>query len=289
MLAGSNNPYDILGIDRGADKKAIKRAYAELVKRYHPEEQPEEWKRIHDAYEQAMEQVSAKKQKVSVLVPQEAAEQEKDLTNTVKVLEPKEAPNTPTETPEVQAQPQMQSLSAEQQDKLEDIFGDVEKVVHEQLEEQQKSDQKKIDRELQTIRQLTKKKRLRFPDEWMDFFSRRNLLPIISQRDFLMGMGDCLTSKMIDDEVYVYLRAQIERIADYLKRNNVNLTEPDSEMDAVRYVRDRLEKGNKVFKRRRKSVIIICIIVFVVFEFWRPLVEDKYSPEAQYQQYYEYK
>lgn len=289
MLAGSNNPYDILGIDRGADKKAIKRAYAELVKRYHPEEQPEEWKRIHDAYEQAMEQVSAKKQKVSVLVPQEAAEQEKDLTNTVKVLEPKEAPNTPTETPEVQAQPQMQSLSAEQQDKLEDIFGDVEKVVHEQLEEQQKSDQKKIDRELQTIRQLTKKKRLRFPDEWMNFFSRRNLLPIISQRDFLMGMGDCLTSKMIDDEVYVYLRAQIERIADYLKRNNVNLTEPDSEMDAVRYVRDRLEKGNKVFKRRRKSVIIICIIVFVVFEFWRPLVEDKYSPEAQYQQYYEYK
>lgn len=289
MLIGSNNPYDILGIDRGADKKTIKRAYAELVKRYHPEEQPEEWKRIHDAYEQAMEQVSAKKQKVSVPVPQEAAEQEKDLTNTVKVLEPKEAPNTPTETPEVQAQPQMQSLSAEQQDKLEDIFGDVEKVVHEQLEEQQKSDQKKIDRELQTIRQLTKKKRLRFPDEWMDFFSRRNLLPIISQRDFLMGMGDCLTSKMIDDEVYVYLRAQIERIADYLKRNNVNLTEPDSEMDAVRYVRDRLEKGNKVFKRRRKSVIIICIIVFVVFEFWRPLVEDKYSPEAQYQQYYEYK
>lgn len=289
MLTGSNNPYDILGIDRGADKKTIKRAYAELVKRYHPEEQPEEWKRIHDAYEQAMEQVSAKKQKVSVLVPQEATEQEKDLTNTVKVLEPKEAPNTPTETPEVQAQPQMQSLSAEQQDKLEDIFGDVEKVVHEQLEEQQKSDQKKIDRELQTIRQLTKKKRLRFPDEWMDFFSRRNLLPIISQRDFLMGMGDCLTSKMIDDEVYVYLRAQIERIADYLKRNNVNLTEPDSEMDAVRYVRDRLEKGNKVFKRRRKSVIIICIIVFVVFEFWRPLVEDKYSPEAQYQQYYEYK
>ena len=60
-------------------------------------------------------------------------------------------------------------------------------------------------------------------------------------------------------------------------------------MDAVRYVRDRLEEGNKALKKRRKSVIIICIIVFVVFEFWRPLVEDKYSPEAQYQQYYENK
>lgn len=289
MLIQSSNIYEILGVDRNADTQTIKKAYAKLVKQYHPEEHPEEWKRIHDAYEQAMELASAKKQKVSVPVPQESSVQEENLTNTVKTPEPKEAPNTPTETPEVQAQPQMQSLSAEQQDKLEDIFGDVENVIREQKEQQEKSDQKKIDRELQAIRQLTKKRRLRFPDEWVNFFSRRNLLPITSQREFLMGMGDCLTSKMIDDEVYVYLREQIERIADYLKRNNVNLTEPDSEMDAVRYVRDRLEKGNRVFKKRRKSVIIICIIVFVVFEFWRPLVEDKYSPEAQYQQYYENK
>lgn len=105
MLTGSNNPYDILGIDRGADKKAIKRAYAQLVKQYHPEEQPEEWKRIHDAYEQAMEQVSAKKQKVSVLVPQEAAEQEKDLTNRVNTPEEKEVLHTPTGTPEQKEAP----------------------------------------------------------------------------------------------------------------------------------------------------------------------------------------
>ena len=257
MLIQSSNIYEILGVDRNADTKTIKKAYAKLVKQYHPEEHPEEWKRIHDAYEQAMEL--------------------------------KEAPNTPTETPEVQAQPQMQSLSAEQQSKLNDIFGDVENVVREQQEKREKSDKEKIDRELQTIMQLTKKKRLRFPDEWMNFFSRRNLLPIISQRDFLMGMGDCLTSKMIDDGVYEYLREQTERIADYLKENNVNLTEPDSEMDAVRYVRDRLEEGNKALKKRRGLVIKICIIVFAVFQFLKLEVEDKYSPEAQYQQYYENK
>lgn len=100
MLTGSNNPYDILGIDRGADKKAIKRAYAELVKQYHPEEYPEEWKRIHDAYEQAMKLASEKKQKVAVLVPQESPEREEILTDLVKVSEQKETPSTPIGTPE---------------------------------------------------------------------------------------------------------------------------------------------------------------------------------------------
>ena len=289
MLIQSNSIYEILDIDRDADTKTIKKAYAELVKQYHPEEQPEEWKRIHDAYEQAMELVSAKKQKVSVLTPQESSEQEEKLTNTVKVLEQKEAPNTPVETPGSKTQPQIQSLSAEQQEKLEDIFGDVESIIREQKEQQEKSDKKKIDRELQIIRHLTKKKRLRFPDEWMNFFSRRNLLPITSQREFLMGMGDCLTSKMIDDKVYTYLREQIDRIADYLKENNVNPTVSKREMDAVRYVRDRLEEGNKALKKRRGLVIKICIIVFAVFQFLKLEVEDKYSPEAQYQQYYENK
>ena len=128
MLIQSSNIYEILGVDRNADTKTIKKAYAKLVKQYHPEEHPEEWKRIHDAYEQAME--------------------------------PKEAPNTPVETPGSKTQPQIQSLSAEQQEKLEDIFVDVESIIREQKEQQEKADQKKIDRELQTIRQLTKKKEI---------------------------------------------------------------------------------------------------------------------------------
>lgn len=116
MLAGSSNPYDILGIDRDADKKTIKKAYAELVKQYHPEEHPEEWKRIHDAYEQAMELASAKRQKVSVPVPQEAAEQEKDLTNPVSNSEEKEVPHTPVETSEQKEAPNVPIEMPEQKE-----------------------------------------------------------------------------------------------------------------------------------------------------------------------------
>ena len=38
------NAWEILGIEPTSDKKTIKRAYAKLLKQYHPEENPEEFK-----------------------------------------------------------------------------------------------------------------------------------------------------------------------------------------------------------------------------------------------------
>lgn len=49
-----NNEFNVLGIERTTDKRVIKRAYASKVKQYHPEENPEEWKKVHEAYEAAM-------------------------------------------------------------------------------------------------------------------------------------------------------------------------------------------------------------------------------------------
>lgn len=42
--------YSILGLDRDASLGEIKDAYARLSKEYHPEENPEEFQRIHEAY-----------------------------------------------------------------------------------------------------------------------------------------------------------------------------------------------------------------------------------------------
>lgn len=48
------NAWEILGIDPTSDKKTIKRAYAKLLKQYHPEENPEEFKQIQAAYQQCL-------------------------------------------------------------------------------------------------------------------------------------------------------------------------------------------------------------------------------------------
>ena len=42
--------WEILGIEPTTDIREIKRAYARLAKQYNPEEHPEEFKRIFDAY-----------------------------------------------------------------------------------------------------------------------------------------------------------------------------------------------------------------------------------------------
>lgn len=50
----SDSIWDILKIEPIKDKKQIKRAYAAALKNCHPEEDPEAFKRLHDAYEQAL-------------------------------------------------------------------------------------------------------------------------------------------------------------------------------------------------------------------------------------------
>ena len=47
------NAWEILGIEPTKDKKEIKKAYARLLKQYHPEENPEEFKQIQAVWLQS--------------------------------------------------------------------------------------------------------------------------------------------------------------------------------------------------------------------------------------------
>ncbi|MGN1088976.1 MAG: DnaJ domain-containing protein [Huintestinicola sp.] len=47
--------WEILGIEPTTDIRAIKSAYARLAKKYNPEEQSEEFRRIHNAYKNAVD------------------------------------------------------------------------------------------------------------------------------------------------------------------------------------------------------------------------------------------
>jgi len=48
------NVWEILGIAPTIDKKAIRRAYAEKTRKIHPEEKPEEFRQLHEAYQAAL-------------------------------------------------------------------------------------------------------------------------------------------------------------------------------------------------------------------------------------------
>ncbi len=48
------NLWEVLEIEETTDKKAIRRAYSELVKVYHPEREPEKFQKIYQAYQAAL-------------------------------------------------------------------------------------------------------------------------------------------------------------------------------------------------------------------------------------------
>ena len=54
-MGNMSDIWEVLGIEPTSDKKIIKKAYAKKVKTCHPEEHPEEFKLLYDAYQAALE------------------------------------------------------------------------------------------------------------------------------------------------------------------------------------------------------------------------------------------
>jgi hypothetical protein len=52
-LPDTSDPFELLGLKRGADEKELRRAYAKLIKAYRPDRAPQEFQRIHAAFERA--------------------------------------------------------------------------------------------------------------------------------------------------------------------------------------------------------------------------------------------
>ena len=56
-MANKRDYYEVLGVDKGADEAAIKKAYRQLAKKYHPDVNPgdktaeEKFKEVNEAYQ----------------------------------------------------------------------------------------------------------------------------------------------------------------------------------------------------------------------------------------------
>lgn len=50
VLKNIDEDFRKLGIEKTLDLKTVKRAYSKKIAEYHPEENPNEWKEVHDAY-----------------------------------------------------------------------------------------------------------------------------------------------------------------------------------------------------------------------------------------------
>lgn len=75
------NIWEILGISPTADIVRIKKAYADRAKEWHPEEHPEEFKRLRGAYQEALKQAKGHGAQISweAAKPQTAEKAETDI------------------------------------------------------------------------------------------------------------------------------------------------------------------------------------------------------------------
>jgi curved DNA-binding protein CbpA len=67
MAELGQNPYSVLGLERGATETAIKQAYFAQVRAHPPEREPETFKRIRGAYERLRD--AATRTETDMLLP----------------------------------------------------------------------------------------------------------------------------------------------------------------------------------------------------------------------------
>ena len=270
----NENVFQILEIEPTNDKKVIRKAYAGLVKRYHPEEFPEEWKKIHDAYEQALklaEHVQPPIPPEPLVKEKEPEEEPPEPSVKIEVLEPpvqeKELEEEPPEPPAVKSEEEMDSL-----------FDNIGEMAREQRHQDKETFERELQEVMDDFRKVYGKNEIDIK-EWKAFFNQETRLPYICTREFLELLGDCFENRTIEVEMYRFLKEQLAVITQYgqdrdIELQNIGLLNP------VDYAEKKIYKayagesaagsGDDAGTRRRKmrrAVWIALIVVSAIMRF----------------------
>ena len=91
--------WDILGIEKTKDKLEIKKAYAKLARTISPEDDPEGFQRIHDAYKQALRFAGLESVPLAALGPNGSEETEPEADSDSEETEADPAPDEDADLP----------------------------------------------------------------------------------------------------------------------------------------------------------------------------------------------
>lgn len=183
------NPFELLEIAPTSDKKAIKKAYAKMVKRYHPEEFPQEWKCIHDAYEAAilradtfMENKGKKEQ-----TPPVPIETSGNTRLIIKKPEPEENPDDFA------------------------LWENLDELAAESRRKKHESNMQSLQRALLELERLGDGSNHDLK-EWEELFAKEDYAWAIRQDEFIIKWADALRDKRIDEKWHSFMKQHLEEI-----------------------------------------------------------------------------
>lgn len=261
----SENVFRILEIEPTTDKKEIKRAYARLVKRYHPEEFPEEWEKIHDAYEQALKIAEYGKPPMAAEPPEPSRQME--------------VPKLPVreEEPEVELPVQEKHSEAESQE-MDALFDNIGEMAREKQHQDKEAFKRRVQEVMNDFREISGENELDIK-EWEVFFAQETRLPYICTREFLEMLGDCFENRTIEYEMYSFLKKQLTVITEYSRDEKIALQNIGL-LNPVDYAEKKIYKayaGESAYgsgddaetrgRKIRRTVWIITIVVGAILRF----------------------
>lgn len=271
MWISDESIFKILEIEPTTDKKVIKKAYAKLVKKYHPEEYPDKWKEIHAAYEEAIARAERGGQVGLKIL---TADDDKIVISVVKNGEPEK-----TGMPEKPAGNQPESVikteKLEESDELISLFDHIDILSKEQQKQDEEAFRSGLQEVLRDFGKISGRKRL-YLKEWKDFFFQEARLPYICTKEFLEMLGDCFTNRKIDTQMYQFLKEQLQLIGQYSRERNMELQKIGG-LDPLAYAERKISiayGGGKSARIRRslafiigeakKAVIVILVIAGII-------------------------
>lgn len=228
--------YQVLGISPTRDKKIIRKAYAGLIRKYHPEEHPEKWKEIHDAYTIAMQRADQEEvPAVSISKPKNEEQKPQHEEQT-----PQQQEQNPQEK-NAEVRRKSENRKGETKQPEEDLFGNLEKLTETAKKEQQEERQRQLKTAIEQLNTLCEPKKLQFL-QWQEFFGKEEYQWAVRQGEFLYELANRLRGHVMGRRLYRFLLDQIQTIENYNRSVN-EIPKKQGAYDAYRMARMELETG----------------------------------------------
>ena len=224
--------YQVLGISPTRDKKIIRKAYAGLIRKYHPEEHPEKWKEIHDAYTMAMQRAGE---------DQPLHEEQKSEQEEQKPQHEEQKPEQEEQKPQEEAVGVHRKSESKWPEPEEDLFGNLEELSETAKKEQQEERQRQLKAAIEQLNTLCEPKKLQFL-QWQEFFGKEEYQWAVRQGEFLYELANRLRGHVMGRRLYRFLIDQIQTIENYNRSVN-EIPKKQGAYDAYRMVRMELETG----------------------------------------------
>lgn len=269
--------FRILELEPTSDKKKIKKAYAALAKKFHPEEQPEKWEKLHSAYEAALNYA--------------------DHCGILKTEIPEERENFPEQGRE-EKKGALGTVCEDfsEDNELDHMFDHVSDMA-EQIRKDKLSET--LEQALTDLKMLGRKPKGRLK-EWKAVLEKEEYEDAYRQKEFVLRLGQILSEKRINVHVCLYLKSRLGEIAgedtdipEEVFQYTAEQIEKACRNDMPDLVKEKQEERRQKYRKALLTIVKILLITYLAVraigfltQLW-PSVYSQYQQEQKRKEYEE--